>query len=434
MNSQGSRKLYRSIASCIAGNFFALLSAQATAIMLGLYLSYINNYVHPVSAVDVGLIGTGYRVAEFIGDPVMGALSDMKGRKPLMFFGPLVSAVVVVVYPATASLVAIFALLAFEGLSAAMRAPATLSFLADATSTSDRLRGRTMGVHQITILGGMVLGYAVGGLLWDALGINAFRIITLAYLLGAGIILLGIEEQLKPSRQRIQEVRRYLRITTNPVFIRFLPAWIAMSAVLGAWLSQTVFQLSAQPGQTDQALVGRFSSVQIGVILAILAIVFAGGTLAWGLLMDRLSKTTVMLVATLGAYLYCVALLVMNHSEIGSDVGLTVPAVFTTILLGAGIFIQSGFAPAALAYLADVSEDFAAERGAIIGVYYVFLSVGQLLGTWFGGVAAQIANLDGLIFLNIGLVTVGLVTLLLIRPMRTGHTHGGFHASGHEVR
>jgi MFS family permease len=69
-----------------------------------------------------------------------------------------------------------------------------------------------------------------------------------------------------------------------------------------------------------------------------------------------------------------------------------------------------------LAYLADISEDFVAERGAIVGVYYFFLSVGQLLGAWLGGVFAQIAKLDGLILLSIGLITVGFVTLLLIRP------------------
>jgi MFS family permease len=378
MSYQSTRTPHKPIAACITGTFFALLGAQATSIMLGLYLSYINNHVYPVSAIVVGLIGTGYRVAEFIGDPIMGALSDIRGRKPLMLVGPLISAVVVLVYPATASLAAIFVLLIFEGLSAAMRAPATLSFLSDATSASDTLRGRTMSLQQINILCSMVLGYAAGGLLWDALGPNAFRTITLIYIVGVSIILLGVEEQMRPSRQRTQDVLKSMRVLANPAAMRFLPAWIALSAVFGAWLSQTVFQLSAQPGQTGQMLVGRFSGTEIGIVFAVFAVVFAGGTLAWGFLIGRLKTMTIMLIATLGAYLYCIALLAINHLGFTSTEGPNATLVFATIVLGAGIFTQSGFAPAALAYLADISEDFVAERGAIVGVYYFFRNTAKV--------------------------------------------------------
>ena len=48
------------------------------------------------------------------------------------------------------------------------------------------------------------------------------------------------------------------------------------------------------------------------------------------------------------------------------------------VLLLIGIFAESSFAPAALAYLADISEDAAKDRGLLMGLYSVFLGLGQL--------------------------------------------------------
>ena len=42
--------------------------------------------------------------------------------------------------------------------------------------------------------------------------------------------------------------------------------------------------------------------------------------------------------------------------------------------------VQSGFTPAALAHLADITETHNTDRGAIMGLYSVFLGLGQFLG------------------------------------------------------
>jgi MFS family permease len=237
--------------------------------------------------------------------------------------------------------------------------------------------------------------------------------------MGIGIILVGLEEPLQRSRREPQDIQRYLRVVTHPTVIRFLPAWIGLNAIMGAWLSQTTFQLSAHPISTGQMLLGRFSGTQIGLILACFAILFAVGTVVWGLLIGRLSKMTILLLASLGIYLCCMALLIINHPLAATPASLSAPVLLAVVLLGAGIFVQSGFTPAAFAYLADLSEKFRAERGAIIGVYYLFLSGGQLLGIWLGGISAQLAQVDGLILLSAALVSVVFATLLLIRARTT---------------
>ena len=99
--------------------------------------------------------------------------------------------------------------------------------------------------------------------------------------------------------------------------------------------------------------------------------------------------------------------------------------VIWILLLLVGIFAESSFAPAALAYLADISEDAAKDRGLLMGLYSVFLGLGQLLGGALGAVFAQIWGFDGLIYLTALLAFVALVALLmLLRTERLVGIHG----------
>ncbi len=58
----------------------------------------------------------------------------------------------------------------------------------------------------------------------------------------------------------------------------------------------------------------------------------------------------------------------------------------------AGLFVLAGATPAALGLLADISERFPSDRGAIMGLYGVFLAIGQISGALIGGFAADLAR------------------------------------------
>ena len=71
-----------------------------------------------------------------------------------------------------------------------------------------------------------------------------------------------------------------------------------------------------------------------------------------------------------------VAALLLNHAG-DAPLLLIVPAL---IGLAAGIFVIAGATPAALGLLADLSEAFPRDRGAVMGLYSVFLALGQIAG------------------------------------------------------
>jgi predicted MFS family arabinose efflux permease len=78
------------------------------------------------------------------------------------------------------------------------------------------------------------------------------------------------------------------------------------------------------------------------------------------------------------------------------------------------IMVQSGFTPAALAHLADITENHASDRGAIMGLYSVFLGLGQFIGASIGGPFVDWLGADGMVMINIllgifaGLLVMGL--------------------------
>ena len=92
-----------------------------------------------------------------------------------------------------------------------------------------------------------------------------------------------------------------------------------------------------------------------------------------------------------------------------------------------GIFVESGFTPAALAYLAEIAEERAEDRGSVMGVYSVLLAVGQLLGS---ALAAPFADaqfhgerlgMNGLIVLTGLLCLVALFTVMLLGHAERRH-------------
>jgi MFS family permease len=142
--------------------------------------------------------------------------------------------------------------------------------------------------------------------------------------------------------------------------------------------------------------------------------------LFWAFFLNRAPRLLLMLFSITGVYLACIALAGINHLGTGFSLRL----VLWIVLLMVGVFAESSFAPAALAYLADISEDAAKDRGLLMGLYSVFLGLGQLLGGGLGGVFAQVWGFDGLIYLTALLGFVALISLLMLFRLerRTAYT------------
>jgi len=391
---------------------FLLRSGQSAAsVIIGFYLALLARQGLPVVAILAALLLSSSYAVELVVAPLMGALSDRYGRKPFIIAGPLIGLAAIQIYPLSGLLPVLFLARGLEGLSAATLTPATLGFLADNTRGTHEVRGKTMAYFEIATLVGIGAGYALGGRFWELLGLNAFRAAAGLYLLSALVVWIWVSHTQQVRHEQRTRLADYLAVVRQPRILRFAPAWLCVTAVIGLWFNNIVFQL-AGPKHPGQLLTGGMSGSQVSTIMGLFVVVLIAGTFGWSRLFGRFpNKTTIMVVALCGMFVVCFALLLLNHR--GGDSKWWFVALLPILALA--VAIESGFTPAALAYLADITEDFRADRGVIMGLYSIFLSIGEVTGGVAGGPFAQAWGLDGMVFLTVILAAAATLTVVLLR-------------------
>jgi len=171
--------LIRSLASVIVGSLLLRAAAGAMGENIQFYFNAIhaaslnpNNplraiagagNVYPISYTLGGMIIGSFFIAELFGALVLGAWSDRFGRKWFIILGPVFGAVAVLITSVTTLIWLLVLTRLLEGLSTASNAPATLGYIAEATSDSPKLRSRIAGLFEIGTIGGIASGFSLGG-------------------------------------------------------------------------------------------------------------------------------------------------------------------------------------------------------------------------------------------------------------------------------
>ena len=207
-------------------------------------------------------------------------------------------------------------------------------------------------------------------------------------------------------------ISRYLELVRTSHVWLLAPTWIAVNAAIGVWLSQSVFQLAkGDPRFPDQALMAGFDANQITVGAIVIAVIFGAGLLYWGNRFKTMRRTTIIGYGVLGGAVLVVAGLVVNHLWTTAPILAVVAALFAAV----GLFVLAGATPAALGLLADMSERFPSDRGAIMGLYSVFLALGQITGALIGGLAAHWLGIDGMFIATLVLLAIAVIPLAQLR-------------------
>lgn len=411
----------RSIVSMLLATFVLRISTSITGVMLVFFVDDMtrNRGTGPGA---ISFLTAGFYTTELTGAIVFGVLADRYGRKVIMLLGPVFGGIAVFMTGLTTHLPVLFVTRLLEGSSTAASVPSTLGFIAAETAHDEKLRGRVVSLFEFVSLGGMLaVGPALAGLLWDAFGRTAFFLNCLFYVVALCLYAYGVSEVPRdrradisapaPSSRRGGEPSRYWKMATSRKVLLFAPTWLAINAILGLWALQAPLLLKGNVNDPSQFLMRGVSATTIGLGEAVLAIIFGSGLLFWGTVYARFRRTTLLLMGVGAFVVMAIDVLAVNHLG-GSSTALLVA------LGGVGavaLFAMSGATPAALGLLADVSEGFEADRSAIMGLYSVFLGIGQVLGAAVGGLAASWKGIDGLVVATAGLLAIGILALANLR-------------------
>ena len=409
----------RPVLAVIFGTFTLRLATGVTGAMLIYYYAALPRYGGvSVEPWQVGVLGALFYASELVGSPVFGILSDRLGHRRIMLVGPAFGAIAVVITALTVSLPVIGFTRLLEGGSTAASVPSILGFIAFATASDEWLRGRAVARFEAATLAGLLAGFVIAGPLFEALGPPAFLVNAVLYAVSFAIYRWGVPENAEPApsarnHDPAEGLRRYLRILRGSHVWLLAPTWVAINATLGLYTSQTLFQLVREPDPlfADQALMSGFEPLQVSVGLAAGGLLFFAGLLYWGNRFRDMRRTSIIIYGIAGGAVMVLAGMAINHTGTAF-----IPLLLALVAAGAGgLFVLAGATPAAIGLLADMTEAYPHDRGAIMGLYSVFLGIGQIVGSIVGGVAAQWAGLDGVFIASLALLALAIVPISSLR-------------------
>jgi MFS family permease len=423
--------MQRSINAVLLGTFTLRFSTGLTGAMLLYYLAQLPDFGGPrVSGSVAGIMTAAYFAAELVLSPAFGVLSDRFGAHRLMQVGPIFGAVAVAITALTTDLWLLGGTRWLEGMAAAASIPSILGYIAIVTSGDEGLRGRSVARFEAATIAGLGIGAVVAGPLFEVLGRGAFIVNAAIYLGSLAIYRYGVQAvssdaasleaaEARPissgeMRPESFDLARYRRLLATSNVWLLAPTWIALNAVIGAWTTQSVFQLvreNPDPRFAGQLLLGGFEPTQVSIGLGVALVVFFAGIFVWGNLFKRYRRTTIIGVGIAGGLVMVGSIFGINHS---ADMSILVRIGLVVVAL-AGLFVLAGATPAALGMLADISETHPSDRGAIMGLYSVFLGLGQIVGSVASGAAADWLAVDGLLAASVALLVIALVPLHWLR-------------------
>src|SRR5581483_2318184 len=381
-------KSYNSIIANILATLLLRIASRASFVLLSFYLGE-----RVASAAVVAVVLEAFYVSEILLAPVVGSLSDRLGRKPFLLLAPLLgcgaalcllAATYLEPHPnieAFDSRLVLLLLIVLigrllEGATTALNAPASLGSLTDSTIGSETLRTRAMTAFEVVTVGGLALGIPFGGMVSQWLGTNGFFVIMALHLLNMLVLLCLLRESVhhEAETHTYGSLTESLKLLSNRHIFALLPAWLAINALIGAWITLTTIILAyskkmAEARHPGQLLYGGFSQGSATLVLTTFALVFLIGMSIWMLLLPRMRRALVMLLG-LGGLGVSIAALTLINGLGDTLMSLSASARFWLCVLlplvGMGILFLSGFTQAALNQMAAIAEKLSGKRGAVM--------------------------------------------------------------------
>ena len=417
--------------SVLFGTFTLRFSTGLTGAMLTFYLADLPEHQGiidqlfglgggvVVGALAFALIHASFYASELVLSPLFGILSDRHGHWRVMQYGPIFGLVAVVITWATTNLPLIVGTRLLEGSATASSIPSILGFIAVATALDEGLRGKAVARFEAATLAGLLAGFAAAGPLFTAFGAEAFLINGLVYVVSLLIYRYGVDRN--PRRRQRRRTRSpgagsTSRATGKSCASRTSGCWrrrgspsTRCSACSPPRRSSSSCERRTRSSPTSCSwAASSHSRSASGSPSAVCCSSPASSTGATG------SRTCA------GRRSSCTGSAAGRSSSSPRSRSTTAAGWRTrggscSVSLPAGLFVLAGATPAAIGLLADVTEGYPDDRGAIMGLYSVFLGLGQIGGSLIAGVAATALGLDGILVASLVLLVLAVVPLTVLR-------------------
>jgi DHA1 family tetracycline resistance protein-like MFS transporter len=375
--------------------FIDLLGFGIVIPFLPMYAAHLQ-----IGAVRIGVILSAYSLMQLIAAPILGRLSDIYGRRPIIMVGLLGSSLSYFIYGFAFSFGGLVLARAVHGVCAGTVSTAQ-AYVADITLEKDRARG--MGVIGAAFGLGFVLGPAIGG----SLGTESLRLpvffaaaLTLVNLIFAGIVLPEPERSNTAGSRRTSAAHPLIilsrQLSRSSMARLFAIAFLATFAMA---MFETTFALMVP-------LIYGYRAAGVGALLAYAGLiqVITQGYLI-GKIIKRINEKRLIQV---GLGLFAIGMAPM--ASFGSGAML--------LLLLAALSLGYGFAnPAITSLISKRAESDL--QGEALGINQSALALARVVGPIIAGLAYGLTGPAGA-YVSGGLTAV--IGLIIAGGIATGGT------------
>jgi DHA1 family multidrug resistance protein-like MFS transporter len=273
-----------------------ILAFTLVVVMLGfgLVIPIMPFYVENLGAggTELGLLVASYAVMRLIFGPIWGSLSDRIGRKPVLMIGMLGYAITMFWFGLATQLWMLFVARSLSGILSSATSPTTMAYISDSTTEKDR--GRGMGILGAAVGLGTVIGPGMGG--WLAGDAPTQAALSTPFFIAGGMSLLALlliglllpESLSKEAKGLARSISQ-----ENPrALLKPGDLWRALSSSIGALLFMaflTAFAMTAFFGIFGLFALQKFSygPQEVGGVLVVMGLV---STIGQGLLTGPLTE------------------------------------------------------------------------------------------------------------------------------------------------
>ncbi len=149
------------------------VSVFSAMLGLGIVVPLLPFYAESLGAsgIWIGAIFSGFSLSRAIFMPLIGKLSDSRGRKIFILFGLFIYSFLSLLYISATSVYALTAVRIIHGIASAMVIPIAMAYIADLSPKGGE--GKYMGTFTISMFLGMGFGPLLGGIIKDTHGMEA---------------------------------------------------------------------------------------------------------------------------------------------------------------------------------------------------------------------------------------------------------------------
>jgi len=365
--------------------FIAIFSAM---LGIGIIIPFLPLYAQTLGASGIwlGIIFSGFSVSRSIFMPIIGRLSDKKGRKIFICIGLFGYALISMGFAHVDRAYHLAVIRFLQGFFAAMIIPIAMAYIGEISPV--KKEGTYMGIFHVSLFAGFGTGPFMGGILKDCFGMHsAFYAMGGLSFIAFIMVLLFLPELHLYKKGWGNPRPSYVMMLGNKM-IRGITAFRLVNS-MGRGMVATFLPIFAH-----QYL--RLSGSEIGILVSANILLTSFLQVPFGRLADRISRWK--LVAVGG----CMASLTILLIPFASD--------FIQLLI---LNMAMGFAgavslPAATAL--TVVEGRELGMGAVMGVFNMAMSVGLASGPLLGGLLLDFLGIDSIFIFGgiIGFVAIGL--------------------------